>query len=763
MAIIRQGQQITAHKAYLYRDMSSGKLSAMEMIGDVHYREPNTLVIAKQGRYYLNTQTKSLNDILYRTALTNNRQIIGPSLPPEEIKHERKITSLTAWGRAYEFSQTQPQVYELAEASFTTCPPIAPAWQIKAKHIVLNKNTGRGYATSARILVENIPVFYFPYINFSIDKQRKSGFLWPTIGNSNAWGPYLLTPFYWNIAPNYDMTITPGLLTKRGIQLSDHFRYLTQTSEGSLNGSVLPNDREFADFRHQTDAAYAASRNPVIQSELNRLRTDSNTRKGFFWRDDSHFNAHWSSHVDFNYAGDDYYLRDFGSDLNEITQNQLLQEGDLYYKSPNWNFIGRLQTYQTLHPISINSEVPVQNQYRRLPQLILNADYPNQRYGLEYFIQSDITHFEILKTPGTHIDHPTGNRFHLQPGVSWPLDLSYFYMTPRAQLALTEYNLYQIEDQQLPGNIKRAVPIFDITTGWIFTRHIRLFRYGFQQTLEPQLYYVYVPYRNQADIPIFDTTVNTLTYDQLFNYNRFSGIDRIGNANQVSVGITTRLIDQLSGLEKVRLGIGQMIYFVKRRVTLCNNNACTDNPDNPILEQHFSPILGLLKYNVNIAWSISANTLWNPITKLFENTTLNFHYQPDMQRILNLGYSFVRNGDSLSGITVNSSQSNLQVADFSFAWPLTPTISTIGRFSQDIKQNHFQNALLGLQYDTCCWAIRLVGGQAFTNLSTNNSPQYHNQYYMQFAFKGLGNIGTGNPSGLLSRISGYNTQFGQDF
>lgn len=762
VSITRGYQQITANKAYLYRDVSSGKLNAIEMVGNVHYREPNTLIIGRRGRYHLEKKTKSLIDILYRTSLTTGREIIGPVVTSQELRHERKITALTAWGSAYEFSQTIPRIYELSDASYTTCPPIQPAWQVKAKHIVLNKITGRGEATHARIVIKNIPVFYLPYINFPIDKQRKTGFLLPTIGTSNEWGPYLLAPFYWNMAPNYDMTITPGLLTARGLQLSDNFRYLTSTSEGNINVSVLPNDREFANFKNQSEEKYSHSHDPVIEADLSRLLKSSDTRKGFFWRDDSQFSHHWSSHIDFNYAGDDYYLRDFGSNLNEITQNQLLQEGDLYYKGPNVDFIGRLQTYQTLHPIVADNQIPVQNQYRRLPQLILNLDYPNQAYGFDYFVNSEVTHFETLKTPGTDLIKPVGNRFHMQPGISWPYYLPYFYVNPRLQIALTEYNLHQVEEANVPGNDKRAIPIFDIASGLNFNRSITLFRHGFQQTLEPQIYYTYIPYRNQADIPIFDTTVNTLTYDQVFNYNRFSGIDRIGDANQIGIGITTRLIDQESGFEKVRLGVGELIYFANRRVTLCNNDSCTDNPDNPNLERRLSPISGLLKYSVNPAWYFGANTLWNPITKLFENTTFNIHYQPDLQRIINLSYSFVRNGDSLSGITVNSSQSNLQVADLSFAWPVTHAISTVGRFSQDIRQNHFQNLLFGLQYDTCCWAMRLVGGRAFTALSTNNAPQYHNQYFLQIALKGLGNIGTGNPNGLLSTISGYHTQFGQE-
>lgn len=762
VTISRAGQQMTARKAYLYRDPSTGKLSAVEMIGDVHFREPNTLIVARKGRYNFVTKTKTLMDLLYRTSLSG-RQILGPNVSEEEIREPRKITTLTAWGEAHEFSQAEPKVFEFSQSSFTTCPPINPAWQVQAGHIVLNKNTGRGYATNVRFLVKNMPIFYTPYISFPIDKRRKTGFLWPILGVSGKWGPYFLTPFYWNMAPNYDMTITPGILSKRGVQLSDRFRYLTHTSSGMTNLSVLPNDRYFANFQKRTieDPAYANSKDPVVQAELNRLSRYNDTRKSFFWRDDSRFNKHWSSHIDFNYAGDDYYMQDFGSNLNEITKNQLLQEGDLYFQSENWNFIGRLQTYQTLHPVI---DAPVTNQYRRFPQLILTGDYPDQPFGLEYFINNDIAHFEILKTPGSNTILPVGNRFHTQPGINLPLYWPYFFINPRIQLALTDYSLHQTSFTHAPNSKRRTVPIFDVASGLAFNRDVSIFGRAFDQTLEPQIYYTYIPYRNQASIPIFDTTVNTLTYDQIFNYNRFSGLDRIGDANQLGFGVTTRLIDRETGIEKMRFGIGDIIYFANRRVTLCNSeNVCTDNPFNPSNHWRLSPISSMLNLNLIDFWSLMTNVIWNPISKQLDNTTIGLHFQRE-QRIFNLGYTYARNGDILSGIQTPESENNLKVSDFSFAWPVFRDISLVGRWSQNWNRRHLQNLLYGLQYDTCCWAFRMVGGRAFTGIDTNknNQPQYNTEFYIQFALKGLGNVGR-DPSGILSSINGYNTQFGQEF
>lgn len=755
VTINRFGQQITANKAYLYRDPHSFKLTAIDMIGDVHLREPNTLIIGKKGYYNFKSKSKSLINVLYRTTL-NGKQVAGPNEVPEtDREKKRKITALTAWGKAYEISQSEPEVYELSKASFTTCPPMSPAWRVKASHIHLDKSSGRGYATNARIFVKQIPIFYTPYLNFPLDNRRKTGFLLPTYGGNSQSGPSLFLPFYWNVAPNYDTTITPAFLLKRGVQVSNKFRYLTSSSSGLLDISLLPRDQFFSDF--QTDT----KENPpvvitqpanVTNAEVQRLLNASTTRKSLTWRDKSRFNEHWSSQVDFKYVGDDYFMRDFGN-VNQITQNQLLQEGDLFFKSQHWDFTGRLQTFQTLHPFN---EQQVLNQYRRFPQLVLNGDYPEEPLGLEYFINTEVSHFDIINTPGTQTNVPIGNRMHAQPGVSLPLSWPYFYFSPRAQLALTEYSLYQTNDTGTPTVIRRGIPIFDLATGLSLTRDTHLLSGDYKQTLEPQIYYTYIPYQQQSNIPLFDTTQSTLVYDQVFSYNRFTGIDRIGDANQVGLGVTTRFIDPTSGLEKIRLGVGEIAYFANRIVTLCNNTSCSDNPLSHGNIQRFSPISGLLDYHVNAAWKFGVSGLWDPVQKQIDLATLGWSYTGDAAHVLNIVYTYARSGDWT--LTTTAARDNLKVTDFSFAWPvpLIHDLSAVGRWSQNWNQEHLQNLLYGLQYDTCCWAVRLVGGKAFKNLDTadHDKPIFDNEFYIQFSLKGLGEIGSGTSQGLLSTITG---------
>jgi LPS-assembly protein len=335
-------------------------------------------------------------------------------------------------------------------------------------------------------------------------------------------------------------------------------------------------------------------------------------------------------------------------------------------------------------------------------------------------------------------------------------------------LALTSYNLQQLSEfnqQQSSNNqtratINRSLPIFDVLTGMSFERKTSLFGRQFQQTLEPQLYYTYIPNRKQSTIPVFDTAVNTLTYDQLFNYNRFTGIDRIGDANQIGIGITTRFIDAYSGFEKVRFGLGDIIYFANRRVTLCNDDSCSDNPKNPNNREKLSPISGLFNYHITRTWSFNTSAIWNPISKQLDNTTLAFQYQPDALRLINLGYTYARSGDILSGISTTNSVNNLKVTDISIAWPISPHVRAVGRWSQNWNRQHLQNLIYGIQYDTCCWAVQLVGGRTFTSFDTNNNntPRYNTEVSIQFSLKGLGEIGTGNPASMLNGIPGYQTQ-----
>lgn len=768
VTITRYGQQMIANRAYLYRDPNTGKLSSIELIDNVTLREPNSLLVAKKGSYNLQTKAKLLQDILYRTAIYSDTPYHPPTPNLKELEQPHKVYQLSAWGEAKQFSQLKPKIFEFDNVSYTTCPPTTCVWKLEASHLELNKETGRGCAKNARVTIRNVPVFYSPYLDFPIDKRRQSGFLSPSVGQSNELGFFINAPYYFNLAPNYDDTLTPSYFAKRGVEISNLFRYLTRTSLGNTRFSVLPHDKEFENFKQREIGLFQNSIDPATQAKLNRLESSSNIRKSFSWQNTTRFNPHWTTDIDFNYVGDDYYLRDLTTNISELTQNQLLQLFQVNYKGEYWNLIGRIQGYQTLHPV--DEKVRYANQYIRLPQVQLIGDYPNCADGFDYFVMNDLSHFDIRKNPGEEKMLPIGTRLHMQPGIGRPMNWPFLTLLPRLQFAATKYTLGNITDH-FPSTPDRTLPIFDFNATFYLDRNMNFLNKHLRQTLEPVLYYVYIPYRPQQDIPIFDTTLNTLNYDQMFVYNRFSGLDRIGDTNQISVGATSRFIDQETGAEKIRAGLAQIFYFKKRKVTLCNNAIdpfCTADtlPNNENDRVSKSPLAGVLTYTLNPNWSATGNFIWNPSINKLENQSISIQYLPDIQKVLNLGYNFVRNGDRLPGEKKDSAASNLSSTDISFAWPFSRDWSGIGRWTENWNHHHFQNVLFGLQYDSCCWAVRFVASKVFTHLNQNNTPEYDSQFSLQFALKGLGTVPVhgGDPGQLLTtNIAGYKNTFGRDF
>ncbi len=771
-------REISAGKAYLYRDPVTGKLVRVNFNDALRLREPNTLILAKKGEVDLKTKANSLSNIIYRTTIYGGLPSLTTYRDPTKLSQQtleksHPVKHLSAWGEAEAYHQDEPKIYHFDGVSYTTCPPTHGVWQVKASHIELNKETGRGSARNARLLFKKIPVFYTPYLNFPIDSRRKTGFLWPTLGslnrNNSYSGYYFGIPFYWNIAPNYDTTITPTYYSERGLQVADLFRYLTPKSDGNLRLSILPDDRYFPVFKQKELQLYQDTADTYKQAELNRLLNTHNVRSSFSWQHQTRFNEHWSSSVDYNHVSDDYFLEDFSKNLTENAQNQLPQQGELLYAGAHWNFTGRLQGYQTLHPIDTDSNF--QNQYIRIPQLLLSGDYPDEKGGLHYFLDSEATHFDMRHTPGDPTKNPRGNRLHAQPGVELPLNWPFFYLVPRAQLAASDYELGDVNDT-MPRHQDRGLPIFDLSSGLFLDRDFQFFSGNYQQTLEPQAYYVYIPYRNQSQIPIFDTTVNTLTYDQLFAYNRFSGIDRINDANRLSLGVASRFLQADSGAEILRAAVGEIIYFKNRTVTLCQDPAlCTDYPDNNDNKRRLSPVSGILNFIVNPFWNGSANAIWDPQTKELANETISLQYKEDQVRVINLSFSYVRNADLYGGIVANSNanvpginnENILKLTDVSMSWPVAENWGVVGRWSEDWNTLHFQNLFYGIQYDGCCWAAQFVTGRTFVKIQ-DNRPQYSNQFYFQISLKGLGSFNAkGDPTAVLkNNISGYQSRFGQD-
>lgn len=727
---IQQGERIvTSNTAYIYRDSKTNKITHMKFVGNVHYYEPDRLLIAEQA--LINPEDKSgyVTNALYR------------------LNVQRGLTKLPAYGRAQSIKRFANKDYLLKYASYSTCAPLDKAWDVEAKSIAIDDAKEEGVARNAVVRIRRVPVLYAPYLSFPTSKKRKSGFLIPAIGYSNIGGFNFGTPYYWNMAPNYDMTITPSLYTRRGIMLSDDFRYLTQTSTGRLQLSFLPQDKAFKSFLD----------NNVVQFPF--LQGMSTNRWAVGALDTTNITSKLQLHVNAQQVSDDYYLQDFNTNLAQVTQTQLLRQADAVYTQQNWTLSAMVQSYQTLHPVN---EPPVSSIYERLPQLVAKGYYDELPYHSNFNMVAQYDQFHWPQSHFNPIDNPQGPRFHVMPNYSIPLRKPWGFVTPSVGLV---NNYYQVGTWNTSQEYGVSIPRMSVDSGLYFDRFYSFKGMTYQQTLEPRLFYLYVPYKGQSAIPIYDSGMLTFTTDQLFRMNRFSGVDRIGDANQLSYALTTHWYSANTGTERAMFSLGQIKYFADRKVQLCQPLLGTCNnledvfgylsPTSP-----YSPVASRGIYHINSVWRALGDYVWDPATKSTNNADINIHYNPYPNAILSFGYSYLINAD-ITAVRSNIGQDNaLHQAVVAYTWPFSEKWSTLGAYSQNISKNYSMMSLLGVQYDSCCWAMRVLGGRTFRSLNASYEPQYSNNVYVQLVLKGLGSVATSDPNNVLNTyIPGYHDPF----
>lgn len=752
VVITQPGREVKASIAHLNRDPGNGENVSVDLEGDVTVHEPGKLIVGKVGYVDLRTKLVRMNEAYYRIAFGHDFD-------------SARLYDTVAWGKAGSLERRDDDIVELKQASYTTCSPLKPTWMLHAADIVLDKNEGRGVAKHVVLDVHDIPLFYLPYFSFPIDKRRKTGFLFPTFGTSNQQGLSLFIPYYWNIAPNYDFTFTPAIYGHRGIQYNNDFRYLTKKSQGEFYFAALPNDAVFQSFKQSVPSLYENTPSSPWIADTEKL---SNNRVGLYWKHRTDLNDRWKAGVDYSYVSDDYYLQNFTMP-GDNTPNQLLQQGVITYQDTVWNMKGLLQNYLTLHPVN---ETPVQNQYNRMPELDLSANVPIEKSNLDFGWNSQYVHFKELTMANATLPPPQGDRLNLQPSFVMPLHTMWGYVVPSIQYQFTQYvitgqvqadgNVYQ------PNTLNRELPIFDVDSGLFFEKHAHFLGTNYAQTMEPRIFYLYVPYKNQDKIPEFDTSLPPFGYNQLFVTNRFSGLDRMGDANQVSIGVTSRILNKDTKQETASVSIGEMFYFANRKVTLCTTPGCSDIDSSPgatPATTMFSPIVGQATLGLIENWNLNGNVAWDPALGKTNNAGVGVSYHGADNRVLNLGYNFLTLGDMVqtNPPTPTSSEiNNLNQASFSATWPVWNRWRLFGGMTYNISHVHAQNYLYGAEYDSCCWSMRVVGGRVFQSLNENNEPVFNNTIFIQWQLKGLGNFGSSDPAQFLTgNIPGYNDSFGK--
>ncbi|KAA8735644.1 LPS-assembly protein LptD [Acinetobacter qingfengensis] len=685
--INQEGRRIYADKVELDKTQTYAKAQ-----GRVQVAQGGLFAQSDEVNYNLKTQTGDLNNSYY---ISEAQQ---------------------AHGYAQQIERTSPTTVTLKNASYSTCEPTAkPAWHIEAKEITLNQETGRGITKSARLYIKDTPVVPVPYFNFPIDDRRTTGFLMPNFGYTNDGGLQLTVPYYFNLAPNYDLTVTPRYLGGRGFMLNGDFRYLTENyGSGEMWGGYLPNDQSY----------------------------DDEDRKDLHWKHFWQINKQFSTSINYNYVSDQDFFSDLDNSLN--TQDEVNQERTwiLNYANgiPGITAQLKVQNFQTLDRSISDADKP----YARLPQFLFK--YEGGKYnGLEYSFLNDTAYFKKSIEDGSATED-SGTRLYNQATVKYNFRNPGYWITP--EFTVRSVNTYYDEDAENSGRSNSSatvVPQVSLDAGMVFEKQGK-----FLQTITPRFFYAYAPYRNQDNNPNFDTAQASIGYDQLFNPYRFYGHDRLEDNNFASIGVNYSLYDQ-QGLERLRAGLGQAFYFSDRRVYLNN----TDQNGNIIAkdrlistEKTSGPVLTLgsqLSNNINLV----GNSAW---TSGGENALSNIsvNYADDKGLLYSLGYYYRKSLDD------QRQQAYEQIAG-SFVQPINDRWRILGHVQYDLHSSTTREWLLGVNYESCCWGVSVYARSYYNDLDDPTEPgvKAKQAIMAEFSLKGLGGLSGKLASLLENRVTGF--------
>ncbi len=598
---------------------------------------------------------------------------------------EFELPQRPARGSADLLQMTSTGDLKLREVRFTTCPAGNTDWEISASAIDIDQETLQGKGRNVRVDLKGIPILYAPAISFPVGDRRKSGFLFPSFGNSDKSGFELGVPYYLNLAPNYDLTLTPIVLSRRGFGLGTEYRYLTERSRGDFDARYLPyddlagRDRYLSTLRHRTD--------------LNdRLRVVASLAD----------------------ASDTNYFEDFGLGPDGTSITFLDRYIHLAWLGQGWRLDGRVQDFQTID-LAVD---PLERPYSRLPEIAFTGLWPVAG-GFEASLDAETTWFE--RDTGTN-----GLRPEFTPRNASPARGPGYHFEPSAAWNSTAYKL----TGGAPGADdapNRSAPILALDTGLVFEREAGT-RNDLIHTLEPRVRYTYIPFRDQADLPVFDTALPDLNLVQLFRSNRYVGKDRLGDANELAAGLTTRLLHAESGQQYLTATIGQRFYFESPRVVLPGELAETRNASN---------LVGEVELTAWRHWSARVAMEYDGEQSNTLRGEAGVQYHPRPNTVVNVGYRY-REG-------------LLEQWDAAFAWRVSPSWQLFARQVYSTKENKSIDRFAGFEYGGCCWRVRLIG----RNYVSNRTGESDNSVLLQVELTGLSSVGTRNDTFLERGIRGY--------
>lgn len=613
---------------------------------------PNLVISGTNGSYHFNEKTARFDTLDYY--LDRKPNAAKGSAVHAEIDRNRNIDSFK-------------------NLTYTTCNRENPVWQLNAQQMTIHYDRHRGNVRNTTFRIGDVPVLWLPYFSFPIDGQRATGLLTPSFASSHSRGIEVKMPFYWNIAPNQDATFTLHPMSARGVMLESQYRYLGRQQSGEVNFSWLPNDRKYGEARGEVN----------VQHEY-------------------YFSPNWRSTIYYRNVSDQHYLADMTGALLREHEWYLDRYAALYGTGDWGQFTFKIQDYKQAVPHFDADNQP----FSRLPQIVYRNHWQQGYWNFDF--STEAVRFY------RHADGKN-DRFRVNAALHYDLERSYGFIKPTISLDARYYTLARQKNQLHDEHISRVLPSFSFDSGLFFERDATLGAEHYAQTLEPRLFYLYTPYQDQSMLPLFDTTNSSLSWQSLFDRNRFIGSDRIGDAHQLTVAGTTRFYRHHDGSEKLRLSVGQTYYFSKRKVGL-HGNIDDDNLRSALISEG--------NYQIDRHWHLYGLSFWDSSLHRNQGNILDLRYHIDQNRYFSIGHRYHR--PHYDQITLNS------------GWKLGNDWRVFARYDYSLKEQQPINQMLAAEYSDCCWAWRLVGRHYREHPQDNAMEK---GIYLEFIFKGLGTMG----------------------
>jgi LPS-assembly protein len=712
--VVRQGQRVVKSDDAEYQSADNG----VEVQGKVDYEDPLIHVTGIHGHY------SATGGATFRDATFE--------LPQRDAHGVAQLVDLTPGG-----------ILRLQDVTFSTCPETEETWQIHAGTLTLDNGQHTGVARDATVDFADVPVFYLPWLSFPLDDERKTGFLFPSIGTNSRSGFELSTPWYWNIAPNEDLLLNPTYYTRRGVDLGGDARYMTDDQHGELVWQFLPYDAQAA-----SEGLANHDRSFVHLTQTTELPDD------------------FRLSIDAANASDPLYFQDFSTGPEGSSVAYLQRSAELSYRDENWRLSGQFEEYQTLDAIEQLLD-PTQRPYARVPQIVADSDFVVGPAGLlHYGFDSEVTNFS--RDIGV-----TGWRMDLRPDATLHFEGPGYFVRPGIAYEVTQYEL----DNTATGQSRdpsRALPTASLDTGLIFDRAAGTDGRR-TLTLEPRLLYVYTPYRDQDQLPLFDTGVPDLNIVELFRTNRFVGLDRIGDANQVTAAVTSRLLQTSTGQQFLSATLGQTYYFQPTKVQIPLESTTGLRSD----------IVAEVELTAYKNWSVNLGEEWNPDTSKTDRTIVELQFKPADDAVVNLAYRFQPDtpaelqaqaeavaalysqtyaSEIAQGLTPTqarlqatvlaqaySTPNSLDQVEVSTAWPILRNWNAYGRVVYALDQHQMLERFAGFEYHGCCWGVRILARRALSN----STGRQDTGIFLQLELNGLASVGSQAGTFLGNAIRGY--------